>query len=386
MPVTVVTGPRQAGKTTLVRDLGDPARPYYSLDDFDVFDQADRDPADLVQRAPRMTIDEVQRAPRLMVAVKQVVDAARSRGQFILTGSANLLLMRQVGDSLAGRASYITLHPLTRREQYGLGSAGLWGELLDVEDRVWPEVLQDQVLGAEDWTTLARRGGFPTPAVELDSDEERGLWFESYLATYLQRDLQDLSAISALPDFRRLMKAVCLRAGQLMNQTELGRDVQLPQPTVHRYLNLLETSWQVVRLPAYSVNRTKRLIKAPKLYWHDTGMAVHLAGQPPGGAQLENMVVNDVIAWRDALRPRAEVSYWRTASGEEVDLVIEDDGMLLAVEIKATTKPRLADARHLQSFREEHGKHARAALLLHAGDRIEWLAPGILAAPWWSVV
>jgi hypothetical protein len=173
----------------------------------------------------------------------------------------------------------------------------------------------------------------------------------------------------------------------MLNQTELGRDVALPQPTVHRYLNLLETSYQLVRIPAYAVNRTKRLIKTPKLYWADTGLAMHLAGiDEPDGPQLENLVLNDLLAWRDSRTKPAEVLYWRTATGEEVDFVVEVDRKVIPIEIKATARPRVDDARHLKSFREEYTTRARPALLLHTGDRVEWLAPGILAAPWWRVI
>lgn len=184
------------------------------------------------------------------------------------------------------------------------------------------------------------------------------------------------------------MRAACLRIGQLVNQTELGRDVALAQATVHRWLNLLETSYLLVRLPAYAVNRTKRLIKAPKLYWGDTGIALHLSEQQPAptGAHLENLVLHDLLAWRDARSEAAEIAYWRTASGEEVDFVIEAGGKLLPIEVKSTTRPRLAEAAHLRSFRAEYGAKARAGLLLHAGDAVKWLAPDVLAAPWWKVI
>jgi predicted AAA+ superfamily ATPase len=147
------------------------------------------------------------------------------------------------------------------------------------------------------------------------------------------------------------MQAACLRLGQLLNQTELGRDCGLAQPTVHRWLNLLEASHLLVRLPAYAVNRTKRLIKAPRLFWNDTGVALHLGAAAPTGAHLENLVLHDLLAWRDARVERTEVSYWRTATGEEVDLVVETGGRLLPIEVKATTTPRLADCAHLRSFR-----------------------------------
>jgi len=387
MPAVVVTGARQTGKSTLVEQLVSGKRRYATLDDLDVLDAARRDPEVLLGGPGAVTLDEVQRAPDLLRAVKRAIDRDRKPGRFLLTGSANLLLMRQVSESLAGRASYLTLWPMTRREQRGLGACGRWEELLATPDTDWLDLLAGADGSADNWVDLALRGGFPTPALSLNSAAERRVWFDGYVRTYLERDLQDLASISALPDFRRLMRAACLRIGQLVNQTELGRDVALPQPTVHRWLNLLETSYLLVRLPAYAVNRTKRLIKAPKLYWGDTGVALYLAeAGEPGGAHLENLVLHDLLAWRDARLERAELGYWRTSIGEEVDFVIEAGGQLLPIEIKATARPRLGDVAHLRTFRAEYGRKARAGLLLHTGNMLEWLAPDVLAAPWWRVL
>jgi len=387
MPAVVVTGARQTGKSTLVRRLVAGERRFLSLDDLDVVDLARREPDVLVGGPAPVTLDEVQREPDLLLAVKREIDRDRTPGRFLLTGSANLLLMRTVSESLAGRASYLTLWPLTRREQLGAGRCGLWQELLEARDEDWPDVIAAQRPQPEDWPDLARRGGFPTPAMHLSTDRDRSVWFEGYVRTYLERDLQDLSAISALPDFRRLMRAACHRLGQVVNQTELGRDVSLPQSTVHRYLNLLETSHLLVRLPAYSVNRTKRLIKSPKLFWGDTGVALHLAGGgEPTGAHLENLVLHDLLAWRDERIEHAEVLYWRTTVGDEVDFVVETAGRVLPVEVKATENPRLSHTANLRTFRREYSDIARAGLLLHTGKHLGWLAPGVLAAPWWRVV
>ena len=298
MPAVVVTGARQTGKSTLVQDLTPGPRRYLSFDDLDVVDMARRDPEVLVGGSEPVTLDEVQREPSVLHAVKQAIDRQRTPGRFLLTGSANLLLMRRVSESLAGRASYLTLWPMTRREQQGLGPGGIWGELLDTDHELWPDVIAAQPDEPADWQDLALRGGFPVPALQLRTPDARAIWFDGYVRTYLERDLQDLSAIAALPDFRRLMRAVCLRLGGLVNQTDLGRDVALAQSTVHRYLNLLETSLLLVRVPAYAVNRTKRLIKSPKLYWADTGLALHIAQTAPTGAHLENLVLHDLLAWR----------------------------------------------------------------------------------------
>lgn len=386
MPAVVVTGARQTGKSTLAQAAG-PDRRYVSLDDLDALDAARREPELLLAGDAALTLDEVQRAPDLLRRVKIAIDGNRQAGTFLLTGSANLLLMKQVSESLAGRASYLTLWPMTRREQLGLGQCGIWDALLANADASWPEIVASQQAPAEDWQAFARRGGLPIPAVHQQQAAERAIWFEGYVRSYLERDLLDLSAVAALPDYRRLMRTACLRLGQPVNQTALGRDVALPQATVHRYLNLLETSYMMVRLPAYSINRTKRLMKAPKLYWGDTGLALHIAGvAEPAGAHLENLVLGDLLAWRDARTNRAEVLYWRTAAGEEVDFVIEADGRLLPIEIKATTQPRLRDTARLRSFRKEYGEQARAGLLVHTGDTVEWLAPDVLAAPWWRVM
>jgi predicted AAA+ superfamily ATPase len=387
MPAVVVTGARQAGKSTLARELTSGPRRFLSLDDLDVVDAARRDPESLLGGTQPVTLGEVQREPELLRAIKRAIDRRRTPGRYLLTGSANLLLMRTVSESLAGRASYLTLWPMTRREQQGLGRCGVWEDLVSTSPEAWVDLLAQQPDEPADWQALARRGGFPTPALHLRTADERTVWFDGYVRTYLERDLQDLSAVAGLPDFRRLMRAACLRLGQLLNQTELGRDVALPQPTVHRYLNLLETSYLLVRLPAYAVNRTKRLIKTPKLYWGDTGVALHLAaGAGPSGAHLENLVLQDLLVWRDARLERAEILYWRTSLGEEVDFVIETGGGLLPIEVKAAGRPRLADAAHLRAFRAEYGKNARPGLLLHTGRTLEWLTADVLAAPWWRVL
>lgn len=193
-----------------------------ALDDLDLVDLARRDPQVLLGDGQAVTLDEVQREPDLLIAVKRAIDQQRTPGRFLLTGSANLLLMRRVSESLAGRASSLTLWPMTRREQRGLGTCGCWEDLLATDERDWLDLLTSQPEDSEDWRALARRGGYPTPAVHMDSWRDRAIWFDGYVRTYLERDLQQLAAIDALPDFQRLMRATSLRLGQLVNQTELG--------------------------------------------------------------------------------------------------------------------------------------------------------------------
>ena len=389
-PVVVVMGARQTGKSTLVQaaPFADD-RLYLTLDDPDTHERARSEPDDLVRSAPQLTLDEVQREPDLLLAVKRAVDADRPRrpGRFILTGSANLLLMRQVSESLAGRATYVHLWPFSRRERLGHGSPGIWSDLLTTPVAEWDELVAAQDAPDEDWRTAVTQSGYPTPAVELAGDDARALWFDGYVRTYLERDLQALSSVDSLLDFRRLMRAASHRLGGLVNQTEIARDTTIPRATVQRHLNLLETSFQVVRLPAYAVNRTKRLLKSPKMYWSDPALAMWLSDTSNAtGNHLENQILIDLLVWRDGQSPSPEIMYWRTTTEREVDFVIESDDRLLAVEVKAAARPRRADIAGLRLFQEEYADRFAGGLLLHGGSETQWLADGILATPWWRVV
>lgn len=388
-PVVILMGARQTGKSTLVQhepSLTDHL--YLTLDDPGVREQARLAPEDLLRSAPNLVLDEVQREPDLLLAVKRIVDADRPRkhGRFVLTGSANLHLMRRVSESLAGRATYVNLWPLTRRERLGRGEPGIWSALLSSPAKEWATIIEGEAEVSADWRESVRESGYPVPALELPDPEARALWFDGYVRTYLERDLQVLSAVGDLVDFRRLMRAASHRLGGLVNQAEIARDTRIPRATVQRHLNLLETSFQTFRLPAYSVNRTKRLIKSPKLYWSDPALALWLSGANElTGAHLENLVLVDLLVWREGQTPAPEVLYWRTTTDREVDFVIESGNRLLAIEVKAAA-PRYADTTGLRLFREEYGDRFAGGLLLHGGDEVLQMSEGILAAPWWRIL
>lgn len=391
MPVVVVMGARQTGKSTLVRH--DPAfadYPYLTLDRSDVREQAAADPEALLTRAPQLVLDEVQREPDLVLALKAYVDRQprRTPGQFVLTGSANLLSMNKVRESLAGRAAYTTLWAMARRERLGFGTAGAWSDYYAEPFERWYDLALGSMAPEDDWRAFVRLSGYPTPALQCDTEDERAIWFQAYLDTYLDRDVRDLTAIANQTDFRRLTRIAALRLGALVNKTEWGRDAGVPPTTVDRYLDLLETSYQFVRIGSYAVNRTKRLVKSPKAYWSDTGLAMFLAGEAePRGFHLENAILCDLLVWRDSVARRPSVMHWRTTSGDEVDFVIEfPDQTVIAVECKSSPRPTPADAKSLRAFIAEYGESVRGTLLLHGGDETFRLGDRILATPWWRVI
>ena len=388
-PVVVVTGARQTGKSTLV--TSHPAlrdRPVFSLDSAATRADAIRDPDAFVAQAPMMIIDEVQRVPDLMLAIKHAVDleGQATKGRFVLTGSTNLLMMKQVADSLAGRAVYLRLGPMTRREQLGFGETGRWSALLAEHPDRWRDMLLDDVAPAANWRDIAIRGGFPPPALHLP-DEARAHWFEDYVSTYVERDLRDLSAVEMLGDFQRTMRALAQRAGNPLNQNDIGRDLGVPQRNISRWVGLMETSWLLTQLPAYTVNRASRLKKRPKIYWNDSGLALHLDGaREPSGVHMETLVLADLHAWAALETRRPEVLYWRTTDNTEVDFVVETAHTLLAVEVKTSAQVSLGQGANLRRFTNEYGDACHGAILLYDGNDIVRLADRVMAVPWWQVL
>ncbi|MBN1307907.1 MAG: ATP-binding protein [Chitinispirillaceae bacterium] len=373
MPAVVVTGARQTGKTTLVRELlRSEKRHYRSLDELDTLELARTDPGTLIARQP-LTLDEVQRAPEVLRAIKTAIDAKRTNGSFILTGSANLLLMNAVSESLAGRALYLELLPFCPCEFSGAFEdleplQALFSPTFSPEE--WPD-------NRGDWQKWLLRGGMPSAAL-LNGDEERSLWFSGYVQTYLERDLRQLSAVAGLADFQRIMRLAANRTGRLLNQSDIARDAALPQPTCHRYLNLLETGYQIVRLSPYHTNPSQSLVKAKKLLFNDGGIAAYLAGidgrqalekRMDLGSWLEQAVFQSVQAWK-ALDPVGRrISFWRDRRGNEVDFVLEDKNTLVAVEIKNSTRVMPSDFSGINSFRTASGKGSTVrGVILHAGS------------------
>jgi len=388
-PIVILTGARQVGKSTLLLNA-EPFKSwrFLSMDDFDTLRQASQGPAALWAGADHIILDEVQKAPEILSAIKHTVDRNPGRYHFVLSGSANLLLMKQVSESLAGRAVYFLLDPMSLGETLQTSQPDLIQRLLAGD---WPDEthLPDEL---PDTIPLMLRGLMPS-LLTMGSAQSWVRWWDGYVATYLERDLRQISQIDALLDFRHLMELAALRSGQLLNQSELARDAQLSQPTVHRYLNLLETTHMFERLPAYTTNHTTRLLKSPKAFWNDTGLAVYLSGYYEEtdlrkarelGAYFETLVYHHLRILTHLMTPSGRLYFWRTQSGQEVDFVLEHGRRLLAVEVKRTANPGYGDAAGLRAFLAKYPL-AAGGLLLHTGREIRRLDENILAAPWTMV-
>jgi len=385
-PVVLLNGARQTGKTTLAQAIaGKTGADYFTLDDAATLALAAGDPAGFIRNLTGpVVLDEIQKAPDLFPAIKLAVDRNRQPGRFLLTGSANVMTLPRLSESLAGRMEIIPLFPFSA------------GELAGVAEGFLPRLFAGTIAKSKpssvrgDIAARLTRGGYPE-ATRRQDDGRRAAWFASYISTILQRDVRDLARVDALHTLPNLLKLLAARASGLLNLADVGRDASLPHTTLTRYLALLETVFLVHRLPAWSRNLGQRLVKAPKLHLVDTGLACHLIGTDARrlsedrtllGRLLESFVVGELrkqISWNDS---RTALYHFRTATGSEVDVVLENpDGAVAAVEVKASATVGASDFAALKALRDQLGKQFRAGVVLYLGDQIVpfgdklWLVP-----------
>ncbi len=384
MPVVVVTGMRQTGKTTFLQNQsGLESRRFVTLDDFEQLEAAKADPDGLVGSQDPLTIDEAQRCPEILTAIKKAVDRHRKPGQFLLSGSASFALLRGITESLAGRAVYFEMGPFTRREMAGRSEEQPFLVRFFQRPEA-PTTPASASISPED----VLKGGMP--AVCLGIVRERRLWFKGYEQTYLERDLREMSRVENLMAFRTLLRLASLRSGQILSLSQIGRDAKLTAAMATRYLSLLETAFITYRLSPYLGNRASRLIKSPKLYFGDSGIASYLAGvdrrpsvlsgDPPFGALFETHVAQNLVGILHARWPQATLHYWGVQGRHEVDFIVEVGSRCLALEVKSGSRWQERDLSGLKAFLAAT-PHCVAAILAHNGRRSVRLGERLWAIP-----
>ncbi len=385
-PVVCLLGPRQSGKTTLVQQLA-PDRAYVSLDDQNYYQTARTDPSGFVASLPdAVTLDEVQRAPELLPAIKRAVDQDRRPGRFVLTGSANLLLVPTVTESLAGRMEIAQLHPLTESEKERAPGRFL-SDLLNgaIKPGIRPEAaaeapsLQDRLVA----------GGYPEPLTRAPVRSRQ--WHRQYLRSIIDRDVQDVARVRDSHELGRLLELLALRSAGLLNTCNLANALGLHRSTVDHYIAVLERLFLVRRLPAWHRNPTRRLIRAPKVHLLDSGLAATLANltaydwlgrRDQMGHLLESFVVQQLIAQAAWTEPDLRFWHYRDKDRVEVDVVMTRGRKTWGVEVKAARGISSGDGKGLIRLADRCGEDFECGVLLYAGrDRLPLAGERILAVP-----
>ena len=389
-PVVLVNGARQTGKSTLVQsgELTGPGRQYLTFDDPGVLAAAKRDPNGFIAGLnTAVTLDEVQHVPELFPAIKMAVDRKREPGRFLLTGSANVMLLPKLSESLAGRMEILTLWPFSQGEMNRVSEGFI--DALFSQKPVWSSE-SSGAMGRNELVEKALAGGYPV-VIARDAGSRRKAWFQSYLATILQRDVRDFANVGDVTAAPRLLSVVAARAGGLLNFADLSRTLSLPRSTLKRYFALLEATFLAQLLRPWSGNLGQRLIQTPKVYLDDTGLLGHLLGLTTerlkmdatlAGGLLENFVLMELrkqSAWSEV---QPELFFWRTAGGQEVDLVLEDSaGRLAGVEIKAGATLGGSDVRGLQALANAAGKRWLRGVVFYTGTEVIPFAGNLHALP-----
>lgn len=385
-PVVLLAGPRQAGKTTLVKQIAGSSGEfrYLTLDDALTLLSAQQDPVGMIRSLDRAVIDEIQRAPGLLLAIKKSVDEDRRPGRFLLTGSANLMALPTVADSLAGRMETLSLLPLSQSE--------ISGQTANWLDRAFADHLPQAGSSARDDDLVARvlRGGYPE-ALTRSTDRRRTIWARQYLAAMVERDVRDIANIDKLDQLPRFLRALAQMAGQMCNYSQLGGQVGIDNKTAAKYLGIFEQMYLLQRVDVWARNRLKRMVKMPKLQFIDAGLLATLLDLTAGETQkdktrfghvLETFVYSELLKHASTAEGDYQLLYYRDADQVEVDVVIENAaGQVVGVEVKSSATVKESDLRGLRKLAALAGADFKMGVLLYDGDETLPLGNNIWAAP-----
>lgn len=383
-PVVLLAGPRQAGKTTLVRQFAAQGLRYLTMDDALTLASAHNDPVGMVRSLDRAVIDEIQRAPHLLLAIKKSVDEDRRPGRFLLTGSANIMALPTVADSLAGRMETLTLLPLSQSELEGATvnwvDAAFAGRIL----------VPDTLAIGDDLVERVLRGGYPE-AVARPTARRRVSWARQYLDAIIQRDVRDVAAIDKLRELPHFLRALAQTGGQMCNYTQLGGQVGLDGKTVSRYMGVFEHMYLLQRVEPWARNRLSRVVKTPKLQFLDSGLFSVLIDLDKAEVQkdrtrfgnvLESFVYSELRKHSASAEGDYRLMYYRDAAQVEVDVVIENAaGHVIGIEVKASATVNERDFRGLKKLADVAGEQFRYGILLYDGTETLPLGKGLWAAP-----
>ncbi len=383
-PVVLIVGPRRAGKTTLVRKIGGTNRTYVTLDDRTTLNAAQFDPAGFVRGLNEATIDEIQRAPELLLAIKKSVDEDYRPGRFLLTGSANVMTLPRVADSLAGRIETLRMLPLARTEIEGTGPTFL--------DRAFAGELQGagQALVGDELVRTVLAGGFPE-ALARASERRRQTWARSWLASVLTRDLRDIAEIEKLTELPKFVRLLAEHSGKLVNYSRFGSGIGVSHKTGQRYVSLLEQVFVVATLQPWHTNALKRIVKTPKLHFLDCGLLAAARGlsfarlkadRGEFGGLLESFAFSEILKLMTASDLQLAPYHFRDQQMHEVDIVLErDDGMIAGIEIKAAATVRSGDFAGLRSLAEACGERFSQGVVLYDSAELVPFGDRMVAAP-----
>ena len=382
--VVLIVGPRRAGKTTLVRKMGEKGRTYITLDDQTTLDAARSDPSGFIRGLDRAIIDEIQRAPDLLLAIKKTVDEDHRPGRFLLTGSANVLTLPRVADSLAGRMETLQMLPLSRAEITGKPTTFL--------ERLFAGKLEGDkgAIVGDDLVQLVMHGGFPE-AINRDSERRRQDWARSYLTSVLIRDLRDIADIEKLTELPKFVRLLAEHSGQLVNYSQFGSSINVSYKTGQRYVGLLEQVFLVQTLQPWYTNALKRIAKTPKLHFLDSGLLATARGltfervranRDLSGPILESLVFSEVLKLMTASDLRLTPHHFRDQQMREVDIVLErDDGMIVGIEIKASATVKSSDFGGLRTLADVCGDRFAFGAVLYDSTDVVPFGDRLAAAP-----
>ena len=394
-PIVIITGPRQSGKSTLIQHYIDNKWKYYTLDNRDILLRIQNDPTMFVNNLDSATvIDEAQKYPELFHSIKQIVDEDFPY-KIILSGSANLLLLQSVTESLAGRAGFLELLPFSIDKTHSIKSNNILLDLLnsnkinDLKNLLISK--QKKQISDKKLLNFIFQGGYPR-IIELQNNNKNILrWFENYITAYIERDLRNLAQVGDLNIFQMVYKILSYQTGSIINFSSIAQDLGITSNTVKRYLSILETSYQFKNLSSYHIKQKKQIIKAKKIYMMDTGLINYFQQNENidkmmlssnWGKILENHVYTEIIKSINNISPKPPVFYWRTNNGAEVDFIIEYKNKLIPIEVKAGVQIRKSSIRGLKSFYSSQTfKKVPFCAVLYRGKEIYLIEKNIIAIP-----